>query len=105
MRLLPVCAVFLALAAAPVFGASAAEGKTVYTTKCKMCHGADGSGNPNIAKMMKVTLQPLGSAEVQSKSDAELKKIITGGTGKMRPQSLTATQADDVVAYLRTLKK
>jgi mono/diheme cytochrome c family protein len=104
MRLLPVCAVFLAWSAGQAFGA-AADGKAVFDAKCKSCHGADGSGNPTIAKMMKVTLRPLGSAEVQAKSDADLKKDITQGNGKMKAQTVTAKQADDVVAYLRTLKK
>lgn len=103
MRFLPVCAVLL-FGAVQAF-AGAAEGKAVFDSKCKSCHGADGSGNPAIAKMMKVTMKPLGSAEVQARSDAELKKDITQGTGKMKPQSLTAKQADDVVAFIRTLKK
>ncbi len=104
MRFLPVCAVLLVLGAGHAFGA-AADGKVVYDSKCKSCHGADGSGNPTIAKMMKVTMRPLGSPEVQEKSDAELKKEIIQGTGKMKAQAVTPKQADDVVAYLRTLKK
>jgi hypothetical protein len=72
MRFLPVCAVFLALGAVQAFGA-AADGKAVYDAKCKMCHKADGAGNA--AMKMKA----LGSAEVQAKSDADLKKDITGG--------------------------
>jgi len=105
MRFLPVCAVLLVMGAAQAFGA-AADGKTVFDTKCKSCHGADGAGNPGIAKMLKVTLRPLGSAEVQAKSDADLKKDITTGNGKMKPiAGLSAKQVDDVVAYLRTLKK
>jgi mono/diheme cytochrome c family protein len=105
MRFLPVCAAFLALGAVQAFGA-VADGKAVFDSKCKTCHGADGSGNPAIAKMMKVTLRPLGSAEVQAKSDAELKKDITEGNGKMKPiTGLAAKSLDDVVAYLRTLKK
>jgi len=104
MRLLPACAAFLALSAVQAFGA-AAEGKAIFDTKCKACHGAEGAGNPAIAKMMKVTMRPLGSAEVQAKSDAELKKDMTQGNGKMKPVALSAKQADDVVAYIRTLKK
>lgn len=105
MRFLPVCAVFLALGAAQAF-AAAADGKAVFDAKCKGCHAADGSGNQGIAKMMKITLRHLGSAEVQAKSDAELKKDITAGNGKMKPVAgLAAKQVDDVVAYLRTLKK
>ncbi|HTT64595.1 MAG TPA: cytochrome c [Bryobacteraceae bacterium] len=98
MRFLPVCAVFLAMGAVQAFGA-AAEGKALYDTKCKMCHKADGSGIPAMK------MKPLGSAEVQAKSDAELKKDITTGVGKMKPQSVTAAQAADLVAYIRTLKK
>jgi cytochrome c6 len=105
MKFLPVFAVFLAAGAVHAF-AAAADGKPVYDAKCKMCHMADGSGNPGIAKAMKVTMKPLGSAEVQAKSDAELKKIIKDGTGKMRPVAgLSAKQVDEVVAYVRTLKK
>jgi mono/diheme cytochrome c family protein len=98
MRFLPVCAVFLTLGAVQVFGA-AADGKATYDTKCKGCHKADGSGMPAMK------MRALGSAEVQAKSDADLKKDITTGTGKMKPQTVTAAQADDLVAYIRTLKK
>jgi len=98
MRFLPVCALFVSLGAVQAFGA-AAEGKATYDTKCKMCHKADGSGMPAMK------MRPLGSAEVQAKSDAELKKDITTGTGKMKPQSVTGPQADDLVAFIRTLKK
>jgi hypothetical protein len=55
--------------------------------------------------MMKVEIPALGSKEVQSKSDAELKKAITEGKGKMKPVAgLSAKQVDDVVAFVRTLK-
>jgi mono/diheme cytochrome c family protein len=90
----------------PAAAAVAKDGEAVYATKCKSCHGADGSGNPAIAKMMNVTMKPLGSAEVQAKSDADLKTVITAGTGKMKPVAgVSAGDADNIVAYLRTLKK
>jgi mono/diheme cytochrome c family protein len=55
--------------------------------------------------MMKVEMRALGSKEVQAQSDADLKKIITGGKGKMKPVStLSPKQVDDVVAFIRTLK-
>lgn len=84
--------------------ADAQAGKAVYDKSCKMCHGVDGKGNPAIAKALNVTLKPLGSAEVQAKSDADLKKDSTQGTGKMKPVKLSDAQAADVVSYLRTLK-
>jgi mono/diheme cytochrome c family protein len=84
----------------------AGDGKAVFEKSCKACHGADGAGNPAIAKMLKVAFKHLGSKEVQSKKDADLKNDITKGGGKMKPvANLSATQVDDVVAYLRTLKQ
>jgi len=98
-----ICGVFIAI---PAGAATAKEGEMVYNGKCKNCHGADGSGNPAIAKMMNVSLKPLGSAEVQRQSDADLKAVITNGTGKMKPVSgISAADADNLVSYLRTLKK
>ena len=98
MRFLPVCTVFLALGAIQCFG-GAKEGKALYDAKCKMCHKADGSGIPAMK------MRALGSAEVQAKSDADLKKDTMGGMGKMPKQTLTEAQAADLVAYIRTLKK
>jgi mono/diheme cytochrome c family protein len=89
----------------PAVAATAKSGEPIYTAHCKTCHGADGTGNPAIAKMMAVTMKPLGSADVQAKSDADLKAIITAGTGKMKPVSgMASGDVDNVVAYLRTLK-
>ena len=98
------CAVLLGVSMVPAI-AGPTEGKEVYGTKCKTCHGDSGQGNPGLAKMMKVELRPLGSKEVQAQSDADLKKIVTEGKGKMKPVTgLTAKQVDDVVAFVRTLK-
>jgi len=98
------CAVLLGVSMVPAI-AGPTEGKEVYGTKCKTCHGDSGQGNPGLAKMMKVELRPLGSKEVQAQSDADLKKIITEGKGKMKPiAGLSAKQVDDVVAFVRTLK-
>lgn len=98
------CAVLLGISMVPAF-AGPTEGKEVFDSKCKACHGATGQGNPGLAKMMKVEMRPLGSKEVQAQSDADLKKIVTDGKGKMKPVSgLSAKQVDDVVAFVRTLK-
>jgi mono/diheme cytochrome c family protein len=86
--------------------ADSAAGKAVFDAKCKSCHGADGAGNPAIAKMMKVEMNPLSSAEVQKKSDAELKAVVTMGTGKMKPvATVTGADLDNVVAYVHSMKK
>ncbi|HVC00244.1 MAG TPA: cytochrome c [Candidatus Dormibacteraeota bacterium] len=91
--------------AAPTPG-NAKEGKAVYGRSCQGCHGMDGKGSPSLAKMMHVTMLPLGSKQVQAKSDAQLKKDIVDGIGKMPPQkSLSAKDVDDVIAYIRELGK
>jgi cytochrome c5 len=98
------CAVLLGVAMVPAF-AGPTEGKEVYDAKCKACHGASGQGNPGVAKMMKVEMRALGSKQVQALSDADLKKIVTEGKGKMKPVAgIAAKQVDDVVAFVRTLQ-
>ena len=85
---------------ASAWAADAAAGKPVYDAKCKACHGPDGAGNPNMAKALKVELKPL------SESSADVKKVITEGTGKMKPvASVTGADLDNVVAYVHSLKK
>ena len=84
----------------------AKAGQAVYTKTCKACHGAQGEGNPAIAKMLKVPIPDLGSAVVQGKNDDLMKKDIVAGKGKMQPvKTLSAGEAQNVVAYVRTLKK
>jgi len=84
----------------PALAASAKDGEAVFTAKCKNCHGADGSGNPAIAKMMKVTMKPLGS-----EADADVKTAVTAGVGKMKPVAgVAAGDLDNLIAYIHTLK-
>jgi mono/diheme cytochrome c family protein len=97
---------FMTLAAASCLAADATAGKVTYDKSCKSCHGADGTPNPAIAKMMKVEMRDLKSPEVQAQGDADIKAIIANGKGKMPKQSaVTGTAGDDVVAYVRSLKK
>lgn len=85
--------------------AGAAEGKELYASKCQTCHGANGEGKAAIGKMYNITMPQLASKEVQAKSDADLKKVVMQGQGKMKPVSgVSDKQAGDVVAFLRTLK-
>jgi cytochrome c6 len=82
--------------------ASADAGKATFSTKCAVCHGADGAG--------KVKGTPnLGGADVQKKTDAELASFIAEGGGKpthaFKNKGLTDEQIKDTVAYIRTLKK
>jgi len=106
MRTLLIVFGFAAIAANALQAANATAGKAAYDKSCKSCHGADGTANPAIVKMMKVEIQDLKSPEVQAMSDNDLKKVITEGKGKMKPvPSVSGGAADDVIAYIRTLKK
>ena len=105
MRLLLVSLTILVFSVTAVWAADVAAGKELYSKKCASCHGTGGEGKDAVAKLMKVQLPHLGSKEVQAKSDAELKKPILEGSGKMKPVSgIDAKAADDIIAYLRTLK-
>jgi mono/diheme cytochrome c family protein len=106
MRTLLATLILACLSAAAASAADAKAGQTVYDKSCKSCHGPDGTANPAIAKMMKVDMQDLKSAEVQSMTDGDLKKVVTDGKGKMRPvNTVSGPAVDDVVAYVRSLKK
>jgi mono/diheme cytochrome c family protein len=97
---------FLILAASIGLAADAKAGKAIYDRSCTACHGADGTPNASVAKMMKVDMKDLKSAEVQGMDDREIKKTIADGKGKMMPvKSVTGAAADNVVAYVRSLKK
>lgn len=105
-RNIAVVACLIGLNSSIVWAADAAAGKAVYDTKCKTCHAADGSGNPGMAKVLKVDIKPLGSEEVQKLSDDDIKKAVTTGFGKMKPVSgVAGGDLDNVVAFVRSLKK
>jgi len=102
-----VLLLMLCLSALPALaGGDATAGKAVYTKSCGSCHGPNGEGKDAIAKMFKAEMKPLGSKEVQAKSDADLKKVITDGSGKMKPvKGLSDKDLDNVIAFVRTLAK
>jgi mono/diheme cytochrome c family protein len=82
--------------------ADKAKGKELYVKNCVSCHSETGVAKPAIEKMF-TTMKPLGSKEVQSKTDADLVKNILQPTGKMKAVKLSEAEAADIVAYLRTL--
>ncbi len=81
-------------------------GKAVFAAKCKTCHGSQGEGNAAIGKVLKAEIPDLRSKNIQSITDDQLKNIITGGTGKMKPVTgLSDKQVDDVIVFVRSLAK
>src|ERR1700722_10513180 len=105
MRTILTTFTLAALSATAASAADAKAGQAVYNTSCKSCHGPDGGGNPSVAKMMKVEMKDLKSADVQALGDADIKSIVSTGKGKMRPiAAVTGSALDNVVAYVRSLK-
>ena len=85
--------------------ATAQSGADTYTSKCQMCHAADGSGNSPAGKAMKTP--SLLAPETVGKSDADLIALTKNGKAKMPAYAgkLTDSQIKDVVTYIRTLQK
>ena len=90
------------------------SGKEIYDQTCRRCHGPEGKGNPDADKFFKKTIPRLESGYVQSKSDAELKKIITYGRKEMDPvrigeaemrHFLEPESMNAVIGYIRTLRQ
>ena len=81
------------------------SGADIYKTKCSACHGRNGAGDTMLGKNLK--LRPLGSDDVQERSDDELFTIISKGKNRMPPfdRKLSKDQIHDVVKYIRSLKK
>ena len=74
--------------------------------RCKMCHGADGNGNPAMARMLGVEFKPMTSPEVQKLEDATISEQIIKGKGKMaKVRKITEQDIADVIAYIRSLKE
>ena len=90
----------------PAFSLAADTGPDLFASKCASCHGKDGSGNTPMGKNLK--LRDLGSADVQKASDKDLKETITKGKPPKMPAyggKLSDTQIDDLVKFIRSLKK
>jgi cytochrome c553 len=90
------------------------SGKTVFDRTCARCHGPNGQGNAAADKFFKTPVPKLDSAYIQSKTDDELKDIISHGKRMMDPvrmgqasvqHLLDPDSVDAVIRYLRTLKQ
>jgi predicted CXXCH cytochrome family protein len=103
MRMILITAALAALSATAVFAADATAGKAVYDKSCKGCHGADGTPNPGMVKMMKVDIKDFKTTDY---SEADIKTAVSAGKGKMKPvPTVTGASLDDVAAYVKSLKK
>ena len=81
------------------------SGADTYKAKCQSCHGAEGTPNPGIAKMMGV--KPVSDPSVKSLSEGQMIADTANGKGKMPAfkGKLTDAQIKDSVMYFRSLAK
>lgn len=105
----------VAVSASAAFAAGdVAAGKTLFAQKCAVCHKQDGSGGVSLGDVKSADLQS-PALEVQfHENDAMMKDAILIGKDeegkpldKVMPRwkgKITDAQADDLVAYLKTMK-
>ena len=90
-----VCALSLALVPVAV-QADTAAGKAIYDKSCASCHGADGRGNADKAKLLKIDAATLnlGRDEVASQTKDEKKAITMNGKARMPAYGKKMSEAD-----------
>lgn len=84
------------------------SGKKIYLESCQSCHGRMGKGDSDMARYLKPPPANLAAKATQTRTDAQLRKIIVEG----RPGTAMASydgafneaQLADLNAYIRALK-
>jgi len=88
------------------FAADASSGKAIFDKSCVGCHGADGKGNPAMAKVLGEKGLNIVGADTKKKSDDQLLKVLAEGAGKMPAQkSLSKDEQKQVLGHVRSLAK
>ena len=87
---------------------SLAEGKSLYATHCKSCHGTKGLGDGSKAAQLKTEPGDFSKADFQAQSDGALFYKTSEGREDMPSFKKKIPDADErwsIVNYLRTLKQ
>jgi len=87
---------------------SIANGKTLYATHCKSCHGAKGLGDGTKAATLKTEPGDFSKADFQTQADGAIFYKTSEGRDDMPSFKKKIADKDDiwsVVNYVRTLKK
>lgn len=94
------------LGAAGSLGAE--DAAKLYATKCAMCHGKKGEGNPVMAKAKKmdIGLFAVNDEATLKKTDEELIKATVDGVGTAMPAykgKIADADVAPLIAYMRSL--
>jgi mono/diheme cytochrome c family protein len=87
---------------------SIAEGKELYATHCKSCHGSKGIGDGPKAAQLKTEPGDFSKADFQSQSDGSIFYKTSEGRDDMPNFKKKIPDADErwsLVNFIRTLKK
>jgi mono/diheme cytochrome c family protein len=87
---------------------SIADGKALWNTHCKSCHGAKGLGDGSKAAQLKTEPGDFSKPEVQSQTDGALFYKMSQGRDDMPNFKKKMPEADErwsIVNYMRTFKK
>ena len=80
---------------------ASAQGQAVYSDKCAMCHGEDGSGNgPAAASFNPAPADFTSPVFWQKTSNARITQTIENGHGPMPAIDLSPSQIKAVVEYM-----
>ncbi len=120
-RFVSIAAVTTLLAPASALAGDAEAGKTAYTTNCVSCHGETGKGDGPVGQVLQPPPRDFAAGDFKIDadgdgkpgSDADLKAVISKGAGAFGGNQMMAAwggllsdeDIDNVVAYIRTLKK
>jgi mono/diheme cytochrome c family protein len=88
-----------------IFAADASAGKALFEKSCAGCHGADGKGNPGMAKVLGEKGLNIATKDTAQKSDEQLLKVIAEGSGKMPASKLSKEEQKQALGYVRSLAK
>lgn len=87
---------------------SIADGKALWNTHCKSCHGSKGLGDGPKAAQLKTESGNFSKADIQIQSDGSLFYKISQGRDDMPNFKKKMPEADErwsLVNFMRTLKK
>jgi mono/diheme cytochrome c family protein len=87
---------------------NAEAGKKIYAESCQNCHGQTGKGDSDMAAYLTPPPANLAAKATQSKTDAQLRKVILEGRPGTAMSSYDGafeeSQLVDLLAYIRSLK-